>query len=96
MYQKERIEDTIRTLTGLPADIFHLKDRGILKEGNYADIVVFTLEDLATNESYVNPTAFPDGIDYIIINGQITGNHKQHTGVKAGKILKNIDYSKNP
>ncbi|MHA1562284.1 MAG: amidohydrolase family protein, partial [Promethearchaeota archaeon] len=88
LYKKDRIEDTIRVLTGLPADIFHLKDRGFLEEGKYADIVVFTPDKLATNENFVEPRTFPDGIDYVIVNGQITGNNKKHTGVKAGKILK--------
>jgi len=90
LYKKDRIEDTIRALTGLPSEIFHLKDRGILKEGNYADIVVFTPENLATNEDYLEPRTFPDGIDYVIVNGQITGNNKKHTGVKAGKILRKL------
>ncbi len=89
LYKKERIEDTIRALTGLPAEVFHLKERGILEEGNYADIVIYTPENLATNENFIEPRTFPDGIDYVIINGQITAQNKQHTGVKAGKILKN-------
>ncbi|MHA1746350.1 MAG: N-acyl-D-amino-acid deacylase family protein [Promethearchaeota archaeon] len=89
LYKKDRIEDTIRALTGLPAEIFHLRDRGFLEEGKYADIVVMTLDKLAPNENFIEPRTFPDGIDYVIINGQITAHNKQHTGVKAGKILKN-------
>jgi N-acyl-D-aspartate/D-glutamate deacylase len=87
-YQKERIEDTVRMLTGLPAEIFDIKSRGTLEQGNYADIAVFTEDHLNTNENYSNPAIFPDGIDYVIINGKLTGEDKKHTGAKAGKILK--------
>ncbi|MHA1796044.1 MAG: amidohydrolase family protein, partial [Promethearchaeota archaeon] len=86
-YPKERLEDSIRAMTGLPAEVFNIKDRGVLKEGNYADIVVFSPKNLATNENYITPGTFPDGINYVIINGQITAKDKKHTGAKAGRFL---------
>jgi N-acyl-D-aspartate/D-glutamate deacylase len=88
LYKKERIEDTIRMLSGLPAEIFNIEGRGTLEPGKYADVVVFTEEKLKTNEDYSNPATFPDGIDYVIVNGEVTGENKEHTGAKAGRILK--------
>lgn len=88
LYGKQRLEDTIRQLTGRPAEIFEINDRGVLKEGNYADIVVFTQSDLKTNENFEDTRQFPDGIDYVIINGEITADHKKHTGAKAGRVLR--------
>jgi len=87
-YGKDRLEDTIFRMTGLPAKTFGLGDRGVIAEGRKADIVVLDYEHLATNEDYIDPRQFPDGIEYVIINGEITGEHKKHTGVKAGRILK--------
>lgn len=87
-YGKPRIEDTIRQMTGYPAERFFIKDRGILKEDYFADIVVLDMDKLKTNEDYIEPRNFPDGVDCVLINGVVTGEKKTHTQAKAGRILK--------
>ena len=86
-YGKERLEDSIYHMTGLPAKSFGIDDRGKIAAGCKADVVVLDYDRLATNEDYVEPRRFPDGVEYVIINGVITGDHKKHTGAKAGSVL---------
>lgn len=87
-YGPKRLEDKIRRMTAVPAEWFNISDRGMLKVGNWADIVVLDLAHLKTNEDSVETGKAPDGIDYVIINGVIAAKHKQHTGALAGKVLR--------
>ena len=83
-----KVEEIVRKLTSLPAQRFGLKERGILKEGFWADVVVFdwnTIKDMAT---WDKPHQFPQGIDYVLVNGQLVVDHQKHTGVLAGQALK--------
>ncbi|WP_281628311.1 amidohydrolase family protein [Traorella massiliensis] len=89
-YGPQRFEDKIRQMTKVPADWFNISDRGTLEKGKWADIVILDQDHLRTNEDPVNPGKAPDGIDYVIINGKITVDHKKHTGMLNGKILRKI------
>jgi len=74
-------------MTSWPATRMGINDRGTLKKGMWADVVVFdynTIEDTAT---YKDPYLYPKGIDYVIVNGVLTINHTIHTQAKAGKII---------
>lgn len=82
------LEEGIRKMTGLPAQILHLTDRGIIKQGHMADIVVFDPETIRDTATYQNGTQFPEGIDYVIVNGKITVAKGRHLGTLNGKILK--------
>ena len=91
-YCKERklfpLEEAVRKMTSLPASRLGLSDRGVLKEGAAADLVVFNFEELQSNPDYENPTQPCDGIKYVFVNGVLTAEDGKHTGVKAGKILR--------
>ncbi len=87
-YPQERLEDNIRQMTGFPAEWFGIKDRGILAKGKYADVVIFDNTALKTNENHVESRIYPDGIDYVIVNGEITREKKTHLGTRAGKVLR--------
>lgn len=81
------LEEAIRRMSSLPAQKFQIKDRGLLKEGFAADIVVFdpaTIRDLST---YENPHIYSKGVHYLLVNGRLTINHEVHTGERAGKAL---------
>ncbi|MEO8795084.1 MAG: D-aminoacylase, partial [Daejeonella sp.] len=81
------LEDAIRKMTSLPAQKFGFKNRGILREGMVADIVIFdpvTVEDLST---YEKPHQFSKGFEYVIVNGKITVEKSKHNGTRNGKIL---------
>jgi N-acyl-D-amino-acid deacylase len=91
------LENAIRKMTSFPAQRFRLLDRGILHPGYKADLVVFDLErvrDRATNlfphtDPFENfPHQYPEGIDYVFVNGCKVVEGKHHTGVLPGKVLR--------
>jgi N-acyl-D-amino-acid deacylase len=82
------LEDAIRRMTSLPAQKFQLKDRGLLKEGYAADIIVFdetTVNDKATFEK---PHQFSVGFKYVLVNGQLVIDEGIHNGTRSGQTLK--------
>lgn len=91
------LEEAIRKMTSFPAQRLGVMDRGVLRPGAWADIVIFDLDrihDRATNlyphtfplENY--PHKFPEGIDYVMVNGELVIEEGQHTGVLPGKVLR--------
>jgi N-acyl-D-amino-acid deacylase len=83
------LEEAIRRMTSLPALKFQLKDRGLLREGYAADIVIFdenAVKDLSTFEK---PHAYSTGFKFVIVNGELTVENGQHIGTRAGKALRN-------
>jgi N-acyl-D-amino-acid deacylase len=90
-YVKEGVislEDAIRKMTSLPAQTLGIRDRGLLKPGMYADITVFDPEKIIDKGTYQNPHQFPEGIEYVIVNGTITIKNGIHTGKRAGKVIR--------
>jgi N-acyl-D-amino-acid deacylase len=82
------LDEGIRKMTSLPASILHLKDRGIIKPGFKADLVIFDPETIIDKATYKNGRQYPQGIDYVLVNGKITIEKGKHTGVLNGQILK--------
>jgi N-acyl-D-amino-acid deacylase len=91
------LQEAIRKMTSFPAQRMGLRDRGVIRQGAWADIVVFDLErihDRATNlfphsypfENY--PHQYPEGIDYVFVNGVLVVNGEQHTGALPGEVLR--------
>jgi len=81
------LTQAVKKMTSMPAAKLGLKDRGILKQGNFADIVVFDPATIADKATYTEPEQYPVGIDYVIVNGQIVIDHDKHTGALPGKVL---------
>jgi N-acyl-D-aspartate/D-glutamate deacylase len=65
------IEEGIRRITSLPADTFGLNNRGRIKEGYYADLVIFDPKTIIDTAEYGDPFQKPKGIEYVIVNGKI-------------------------
>jgi N-acyl-D-amino-acid deacylase len=85
------LEDALRKMTSLPAQILGLRDRGIILPGNFADIVVFDPDTVIDRADYAPPEAtklFPTGILHLVVNGVPTLLDGEHTGAKAGKVLR--------
>lgn len=82
------LEEAIFKMTGLPANILQLKDRGLLKKGYKADILIFKPEDIRTNATYEDPHQLSEGISYIIVNGELILNKGNFTDSRSGKVLK--------
>ena len=81
------LEEAVRKMTGLPAEKLRLKDRGLLKEGSIADIVLFDAEKVADTSEFTCPHRFPLGIPYVYVNGRAVISRGEHTGLLPGKVL---------
>jgi N-acyl-D-aspartate/D-glutamate deacylase len=86
-YVRERgvvsLPHAIRSMTSLPATVFGIADRGSLREGAWADIVVFDLESFRDRATYHDPHQLAEGAVHVLVNGQMTG-----PGVLAGRVLR--------
>lgn len=82
------LEEAIRRMTSLPAQKFQLRDRGLLREGFAADIVVFDAEKVKDMSTYEQPHQYSTGFDYVLVNGKITVDQGKHTGMRGGKVLR--------
>jgi N-acyl-D-amino-acid deacylase len=81
------LEEAIRRMTSLPAQKFQLKDRGLLREGYAADIVIFDDSEVKDLSTFERPHAYSKGFKYVLVNGQLTVENEKHTGTRAGKAL---------
>jgi N-acyl-D-amino-acid deacylase len=81
------LEEAIRRMTSLPAQKFQLSDRGLLKAGYAADIVIFDENEVQDLSTFDKPHAYSKGFHYVIVNGQLTVDNEKHTGVRSGKAL---------
>ena len=80
-----RLEDAIRKMTSMPATHFGLRDRGLLRKGCYADVVVFDYERLEDVSTVENPVAYARGVEAVLVNGALTLDGGEHTGARAGQ-----------
>jgi N-acyl-D-amino-acid deacylase len=85
-----RLEDAIRKMTTLPANTFHFQGRGELREGNWADIVVFDPDNIQDDATYQDPHHYATGIPYVLVNGIPVIKNGEHTGAKAGQALRHV------
>lgn len=83
-----RLEEAIRRMTSLPAQKFQLRDRGLIREGMAADLVVFDENTVADRSTFSNPHAYSTGFEYVVVNGVITLDKGTHTGIRSGQVLK--------
>ncbi|HKB45370.1 MAG TPA: D-aminoacylase [Chitinophagaceae bacterium] len=81
------LEEAIRRMTSLPAQKFQLYDRGLLREGYAADIVVFDERKVQDLSTYDHPHAYSTGFKYVIVNGVLTVEDEKPLGVRAGHAL---------
>ena len=83
------LPDAVHKMTGMPAWRLGISDRGVIKPGAAADIVVFNPNLIRDNYNMNEPPKFPEGIPYVIVNGVITVDESKHTGARAGRIIHN-------
>lgn len=83
-----KLEDAVRKMTSLPANSFQLKDRGMLKPGNWADITVFDPATITDNATFADPHHYSTGLKLVLVNGTITVQDDKHTGTKKGQVLR--------
>ena len=82
------LEEAIRRMTSLPAQKFGLKDRGLLREGFAADLVVFDEKAVSDLSTYEKPHAYSTGFRYVVVNGKLVIDEGRQTGERSGMNLK--------
>ena len=92
LYVREKrlldLPTAIRKMTSEPCRRFGLTGRGRLAPGCYADLVLFDPDRVRDRASYEEPIQYPDGIRYVLVNGVITVEEGEHTGARAGRVLR--------
>jgi N-acyl-D-aspartate/D-glutamate deacylase len=81
------LEDAIRSMTSLPATVFHLEDRGAVRPGAFADLVVFDPRELRDLATYQQPHQLSQGMVYVLVNGKLAVDERKFTGGKYGVVL---------
>ncbi len=82
------LETAIAKMTSMPAAQLGLPDRGLLKVGHAADVVVFDAERIIDRATFDDPHRYPDGIDSVVVNGVLVVHAGEHLGVKPGRVLR--------
>ncbi len=89
-YVRERgvlsLTEAIRKMTSWPATRMRLDGRGAIRDGLWADVVVFDYDTIRDRATYEEPRLSPEGIDYVLVNGQIVMDHGRHTGARPGRV----------
>jgi N-acyl-D-amino-acid deacylase len=83
-----RLPEAIRKMTSFPAQRLGLPDRGLLRDGFKADVVIFNPDTVRTDAKLGDPKHYPVGIDYVIVNGQVVIDNGENTGALPGRALK--------
>lgn len=89
------LETAIHKMTGGPAARVGLRDRGLLREGMFADITIFNPETVLDRATFENPNQYPTGIEYVLVNGRISVDKGQRTQALAGRVIRGAGF-KNP
>jgi N-acyl-D-aspartate/D-glutamate deacylase len=84
------IQDAVKKVGLTPARHFMLEGRGVLTPGNFADINVFSLDDLKINATLTDPRRYSSGMDYVIVNGEPVIARGKHTGARPGRTLRHL------
>jgi len=82
------LPDAVRKMTSSPAQRLGIRDRGLLREGMWADVTLFSAETVQDNATFEQPLAYPDGIPYVIVNGTVVVDGGKHTGAMPGQVLR--------
>ncbi len=82
------LHEAVRKMTSFPAQKLGLTDRGLIREGMRADIVIFDPETISDKTTYANPHQYPEGIPFVIVNGTVVIDNGRHTGARPGMVLK--------
>jgi len=87
------LEDAIRKMSGAVAERLLIRDRGLLREGMYADIVVFDAATVRELSTYEKPHQLSTGVDYVFVNGVEVVSKGKHTGAKPGRVIRGAGWT---
>jgi N-acyl-D-amino-acid deacylase len=83
-----RLEEAVRKMTSLPATIFGIRDRGVIREGAFADLVLFDPATVVDRATYESPRSEPVGIKAVIVNGTVVVDDGRHSKLRTGAVLR--------
>jgi len=90
-YVRERkvltLEEAVRKMTSLPAVFFGFTDRGVIREGAYADLVLLDAAKVKDEATYDNPRAYPTGMPHVLVNGVFVVKDGKTTGARPGMVM---------
>lgn len=84
------LEEAVRKMSAMPAARFGLTGRGLVRQGYFADLVVFDFDSLASDSSFEHPAVYPRGIELVTVNGTVVVDRAGHTGARAGRVLRHV------
>jgi N-acyl-D-amino-acid deacylase len=82
------LAEAVRRMTSLPAERFGLADRGRVRAGAFADLVVFDPATITDQATYQDPKREPAGVRWVVVNGELVYDHGRHTGARPGRVLR--------
>ena len=85
------LQEAIYKMTYKAASAMNIKNRGLIKEGYFADITIFNPQSIIDQGTFVDPMQYPIGIEYVIVNGEIAVNKGVYTKLRAGKVIRRMD-----
>jgi N-acyl-D-aspartate/D-glutamate deacylase len=86
------LEDAVRKMTSLPANILHIADRGQVHAGFAADLVIFDADTVRATNSFQKPRSYAEGVHFTIVNGVVVVDEGEHTGARPGRTLRGRGY----
>jgi len=96
-YVRERkvltLESAIRKMTSFTASRLGLFDRGLVKEGMWADLALFDSESVLDRATFAEPHQYASGVEYVIVNGEVVVERGNHTGARSGRVLRGAGYA---
>ncbi len=82
------LEEAVHRMTGMAAEKFHLRDRGVIAEGAFADLVIFDAKEILDTATYSDPRRYPAGISHVFVNGSAVVRDGAHVGARPGRALR--------
>jgi dihydroorotase/N-acyl-D-amino-acid deacylase len=86
------LTEAVQKMTSMNAEKINITDRGLLKEGYWADVTIFDPDTVADKATFENPHQYPVGIPYVIVNGSVVLDNGKHTGAHPGKVIRGPGY----
>jgi N-acyl-D-aspartate/D-glutamate deacylase len=86
------LETAVNKMTGAPAARVGITDRGLLREGMFADITIFNPRTVIDRATFEAPNQYPVGIEYVLVNGQVNVDKGQRTPALSGRVLRGPGY----
>jgi N-acyl-D-aspartate/D-glutamate deacylase len=82
------LEFAIRSMTSLPAAVFGIRDRGVIRPGAFADLVIFDPEAIEDRATYTEPQQLATGVSYVVVNGVVVLDDGKFTAALPGRVLR--------